>query len=167
MPDTASAKYILFLKFLPEDAFRNSNKLHKQQPSIFLTSPSWFWTQQNLSYCWLLSLPQHKTTIRWGPSGFFTISGLPNVPETEHTVITAPEHEEQQNHKCCPRISMCLTYFQQWSRGIQPYMPHWKKGKMLALDALRHLQRSKRGAPGNLHAWFNMSQVTCCGEQQL
>lgn len=95
--------------------------------AFFLHHPLGF--GHSKTYCWLLSLLQHKTTIWWGLCGFFTISGLPNMPETEHTVIMAPEHEVLWNHKCFPRIRMCLTYFQQWSRGIQPYMPHWKKAK--------------------------------------
>lgn len=83
---------------------------------------------------------------------FFTISGFPTVPETEHVVITAPEHGVQRSHRCYPRISKRLTYFQWQSWGLQPYMPHQKKDKTLTLDALWQHGRSKRGAPGNLHA---------------
>lgn len=70
-------------------------------------------------------------------------------------LIMAPEHEVQWNHKCCPGISMWLTYFQWWSRGIQPYMPHWKKAKR----RLRMLSCNAGGPKGELqesctHAQF-------------
>lgn len=118
--------------------------------AFFLHHPLGFGHNKTCLIADYFHFPNTKWWYWWGLSGFFTISGLPNVPETEHTVIMAPEHEVQWNHKCCPRISMCLTYFQWWSWGIQPYMPYWEKGKALALDALRQLGRSKRRAPGNL-----------------
>lgn len=45
----------------------------------------------------------------------------------ENIVFAGPQYEMQRNHKCHPRISICLTYFQRQSWRLQPYRPWWKR----------------------------------------
>lgn len=71
---TSSSKYIPFSKFLPEDTFRNSNRLHRHQPSVFLTS--FFLDFGHNKTCIFADYFHFPITKRWYNEAWMTIFGF-------------------------------------------------------------------------------------------
>lgn len=97
---------------------------------------------------------------------FFTISGLPNVPETEHSVNHGSRTWCAVKSQVLPRNKHVPDLFPTMKLGNTTIYASQKKGKTPALDALLEHGRSKGELQEPAHK-LRMSQVTCCGEQQL